>query len=144
MEDLNLSLPLIILTLLTSHCTTFSLFLNHRCYFQNISYTKTFPNWTFEKCIKSSIFLYLFFYIILYLLIFIFFIIYFWNPSQIAFTYSKRWKQEFLKYVKYAWKSIHKIWSTTKTQERLEWCCSGVFINNFRGVGIEDPVEHLR
>ena len=31
-----------------------------------------------------------------------------------------------------------------KTQVRREWCCSGVFIVNFRSVGIEDLVEHLQ
>ena len=36
MENLNLSLPLVTVTLLTLHCTAFHLFLNHRCYFQNI------------------------------------------------------------------------------------------------------------
>ena len=54
MENLNLSLPLITFTLLTLHCTAFHLFLKHRCYLQNIFYF--FPSWTFEKCIKSSIF----------------------------------------------------------------------------------------
>ena len=31
--------------------------------------------------------------------------------------------------------------STIKAQEQHEWCCSGVFIVSFRGMGIEDPVE---
>ena len=48
---------------------------------------------------------------------------------------------------KYVWKSIWEIClkSTKKAQEQCEWYlfCSGVFIVNFRGVGIENPVEHL-
>ena len=61
-----------------------------------------------------------------------------------AFTCSKQWKYEFVKNVKYAWKPTYKIWSTIKAQERCNWCCSVVFIDNFRGVSIEDPVEHLQ
>ena len=34
--------------------------------------------------------------------------------------------------------------STIKAQEWFAWRCSGVFIVNFRDVGIENPVEHLR
>ena len=126
MGNLNLSLSLITLMLLTLHCTAFYLFLHHHCYLQNIFYNKTFPNWTFEKCSNSSIFFN------------------FWNPSQMVFTRPKQWKHEFAKYVKYAWKRRYKIWSTVKAQERREWCCSGVFIINFRDVAIEDLVEHLR
>ena len=56
MENLNLSLPLTTLTLLILHCTAFHLFFNHRCYLKNIFHSKTFPNWAFEICFKSSIF----------------------------------------------------------------------------------------
>ena len=35
------------------------------------------------------------------------------------------------------WKPMYKIWSTIKAQERHEWRCSGVFIKNFKGVGIK-------
>ena len=34
--------------------------------------------------------------------------------------------------------------STIKALEWREWHCSGVFIFNFRGFSIEDPVKHLR
>ena len=34
--------------------------------------------------------------------------------------------------------------STIKAQEWLDWHCSGVFIANFRDVGIENLFEHLR
>ena len=47
-------------------------------------------------------------------------------------------------FVKYVQKPMYKIWSTIKAQERPGWCCSGVFINNFGGVSIENSVEHLR
>ena len=114
--------------LLTLHCTVFHLFLNNRCYLQKKIYTKTFPNWTFEKCIKSSVF------------------VNFWYRSQMTFTSSQQWKHEFLKYCKYAWKLMYKICSkpSIKAQEQLDWCCSGVLIVYFRGVGIQDLVEHLR
>ena len=70
----------------------------------------------------------------------------FWCRWQMAFTCSKQWKHEFLKYVKCAWKPMYIIClkSTIKPQERDVWCFSGVFIINVRGVGIQDLVEHLR
>ena len=63
-----------------------------------------------------------------------------------VFNFSKQWKHEFMKYVKYAWKPMNKIClkSTIKTQEQHKSCCSGVFVVNFRDVGIEDLVKHLR
>ena len=45
-----------------------------------------------------------------------------------VFNCSKQGKHVFVKYVKYAWKP----WK------------SGVFFINFRGVGIEDSVKHVR
>ena len=70
-------------------------------------YAKTFPNWTFEKCIKSSIFFN------------------FWNPSQMAFTFSKQWKHQFVKYVKYVWNIVQNLVnnkSTRTTWVMLFWC----------------------
>ena len=56
-----------------------------------------------------------------------------------VFTCSKRWKHEFVKYVKYAWKQRNNICSKSKkkAQEQHKWCCSGVFIVNFKSVSIE-------
>ena len=70
----------------------------------------------------------------------------FWNPYQMVFTFSKQWKHEFAKYVKYAWKPINKIFSKSKikAQEQHKWCYSFVFIVNLRCVGIDDPVEYLQ
>ena len=63
-----------------------------------------------------------------------------------VFTCSKQWKHEFVKYVKYTRKQVNKICSksTIKAQEQHTGRCSGFFIVNFRGVGIEDSVNYLR
>ena len=100
MENLNPSLPLITLTLLTLYFTTIYLFLNHRCYLKNIFYTKPFPTWIFEMCIMSSVFFNI------------------WNPSRMTFTCSEQWKNEFVKYwnlhedqctkLKFAWRPVLK------------------------------------
>ena len=70
----------------------------------------------------------------------------FWYHSQIALFCLKQWKHWFLKYVKYVWKPMYKIcWKPTiKAQEQGDWCSSGISIINFRGVVLQDLVEHLR
>ena len=37
-----------------------------------------------------------------------------------AFTCSKEWKHEFVKYIIYVRKPMYKVWSTIKAQERRE------------------------
>ena len=51
------------------------------------------------------------------------------------FNCSKQWKHEFVKYVKYAMKT--NVQNLVNNKSTRTTCCSGVFIKNFKGVGIK-------
>ena len=59
---------------------------------------------------------------------------------------QNKWNLNFWNMLNMHEEPMYKIcWKPTiKAQERGDWCCSGVFIISFRGVGIQDLVEYLR
>ena len=59
-----------------------------------------------------------------------------WKPFQPAFTcLTSAMKHQYLKYVKYTWKLwVKYVKSPIKAPEQNEWCCSGVFIFDIKGI----------
>ena len=102
------------LIVLSLHCAAFHLFLNNRCYLQNIFLYQNI-SWLNIWEVLSHLF----------------FSMFETRPRWCLLVQNNR-NMKFVKYIKYAWKQRCKSWSTIKTQQWREWCCSGVFIVNFR------------